>query len=68
MRGEDDQVVPYKSAALIQVKLLKNPTLKRYPGFLRLIPFDLFMWHGTVIVLIDGEGINFILKNELVSS
>jgi hypothetical protein len=26
------------------------------------------MWHGTMIVLIDGEGINFILKSELVSS
>jgi fermentation-respiration switch protein FrsA (DUF1100 family) len=33
MQGEDDQVVPYKGAALLQVKLLKNPTLKLYPGF-----------------------------------
>ena len=29
---------------------------------LRLTPFDLFIWHGTMIVLIDGEGINFITK------
>ena len=28
-----DQIVPYKGAALLQVKLLKNPTLKLYPGF-----------------------------------
>jgi non-heme chloroperoxidase len=33
MQGDDDQVVPYKGAALLQVKLLKNPTLKLYPGF-----------------------------------
>jgi non-heme chloroperoxidase len=33
MQGEDDQVVPYKGAALLQVKLLKHPTLKLYPGF-----------------------------------
>jgi non-heme chloroperoxidase len=29
MQGEDDQVVPYKGAALLQVKLLKKSTLKR---------------------------------------
>jgi non-heme chloroperoxidase len=28
-----DQIVPYKGAALLQAKLLKNPTLKVYPGF-----------------------------------
>ena len=33
MQGEDDQVVPYKGAALLQVKLLKKATLKLYPGF-----------------------------------
>jgi non-heme chloroperoxidase len=33
MQGEDDQIVPYKGAALLQVKLLKHPTLKLYPGF-----------------------------------
>jgi non-heme chloroperoxidase len=26
-------VVPYKGAALLQAKLLKNSTLKVYPGF-----------------------------------
>jgi len=29
----DDQVVPYKDAALPQAKLLKKSTLKVYPGF-----------------------------------
>jgi non-heme chloroperoxidase len=33
MAGDDDQVVPYKDGALLQAKLLKNSTLKVYPGF-----------------------------------
>jgi len=33
MHGDDDQIVPYKDAALISVKLLKRGTLKIYPGF-----------------------------------
>jgi len=33
MQGADDQIVPYKGAALLQAKLLKNATLKLYPGF-----------------------------------
>jgi non-heme chloroperoxidase len=33
MQGDDDQVVPYRDAALLQAKLLKNSTLKIYPGF-----------------------------------
>jgi non-heme chloroperoxidase len=33
MQGDDDQIVPYKGAALLQEKLLKKPTLKLYPGF-----------------------------------
>jgi non-heme chloroperoxidase len=32
MQGDDDQVVPYKDASLLQAKLLKNGTLKVYPG------------------------------------
>lgn len=33
MQGDDDQVVPYKNAAILQDKLLKNSTLKIYAGF-----------------------------------
>jgi non-heme chloroperoxidase len=33
MQGDDDQVVSYKDAALLQAKLLKNGTLKVYPGY-----------------------------------
>jgi non-heme chloroperoxidase len=33
MQGDDDQVVPYKDAALLQAKLLKHSKLKVYPRF-----------------------------------
>ena len=33
MHGDDDQMVPYKDAALLSVKLLRRGTLKIYPGF-----------------------------------
>ena len=33
MQGDDDQIVPYKGAIELQVKLLKNATMKLYPGF-----------------------------------
>jgi non-heme chloroperoxidase len=33
LHGDDDQIVPYKDAALLSAKLLKNATLKIYPGF-----------------------------------
>lgn len=32
MHGTDDQIVPYKDAALLSAKLLKNGTLKLYEG------------------------------------
>ena len=33
LQGDDDQVVPYKNASLLQDKLLANSVLKVYPGF-----------------------------------
>lgn len=33
MQGDDDQIVPYKDASLLQAKLLKHGTLKIYPGY-----------------------------------
>jgi non-heme chloroperoxidase len=33
MHGEDDQIVPIDDSAPLAVKLLKNGTLKTYPGF-----------------------------------
>lgn len=32
VQGDDDQVVPYKDASLLQAKQLKNNNLKIYPG------------------------------------
>ncbi len=33
MQGDDDQIVPYADAAPLAAKLLRNGTLKIYPGF-----------------------------------
>ncbi|KPL66807.1 hypothetical protein SZ64_01025 [Erythrobacter sp. SG61-1L] len=33
LHGDDDQVVPYRNAALLQAELLPNATLKIYEGF-----------------------------------
>jgi non-heme chloroperoxidase len=45
VQGDDDQVVPYADAALLQIKLLKNGTLKIYPGS----PHGLLTTHADVI-------------------
>ena len=45
MQGDDDQVVPYKDAALLQAKLIKNSTLKVYPGY----PHGMCTVHPDVI-------------------
>ena len=45
MQGDDDQVVPYKDASLLQAKLLKHGTLKIYPGY----PHGLMTTHADVI-------------------
>jgi non-heme chloroperoxidase len=45
MQGDDDQIVPYKDASLLQAKLLKNNTLKIYPGF----PHGMMTTHADVI-------------------
>jgi non-heme chloroperoxidase len=45
MHGDDDQVVPYRDAALLSVKLLKQGTLKIYPGF----PHGMATTHADVI-------------------
>ena len=44
MQGDDDQIVPYKGAALLQVKLLKNATLELYPGF----PHGMLTYSDTI--------------------
>jgi non-heme chloroperoxidase len=44
-QGDDDQIVPYKDAAMLQIKHLKNGTLKIYPGF----PHGMLTTHADVI-------------------
>jgi non-heme chloroperoxidase len=46
LQGDDDQIVPFKQAALLQAQLVPNSTLKIYPGFS----------HG--MLTINGEVIN----------
>ncbi|QUS39735.1 alpha/beta hydrolase [Tardiphaga alba] len=45
MHGDDDQIVPYADSAPLSVKLLKNGTLKTYPGF----PHGMCTTHADVI-------------------
>jgi len=47
MQGDDDQVVPYADASLLQAKLLKNSTLKIYKGY----PHGMLTVHADVINL-----------------
>jgi non-heme chloroperoxidase len=45
LQGDDDQIVPYTDAALLQIKLLKKGTLKIYPGY----PHGMLTTHADVI-------------------
>lgn len=45
LQGDDDQIVPYKNASELQAKLLKNATLKVYPGF----PHGMLTTHADVL-------------------
>ena len=45
LQGDDDQVVPYKNAALLQDQLIKDSTLKIYPGY----PHGMHTTHADVI-------------------
>jgi non-heme chloroperoxidase len=45
MHGEDDQIVPYADAGVLSAKLVKNGTLKLYPGF----PHGMCTTHADVI-------------------
>ena len=45
LQGDDDQIVPYADAALLQIKLLQNGTMKIYEGF----PHGMLTTHADVI-------------------
>ena len=44
-QGDDDQVVPYRDASLLQIMLLKNGALKIYPGY----PHGMLTTHADII-------------------
>src|SRR5262249_1049840 len=45
LHGDDDQIVPYADAAPLSAKLIKNSTLKIYPGF----PHGMLTTHADVL-------------------
>ncbi len=45
MHGEDDQIVPFADSGPLSAKILKNATLKTYPGF----PHGMATTHADVI-------------------
>jgi len=45
MQGDDDQIVPYKDASVLQAKLLKHGALKIYPG----LPHGMMTTNADVI-------------------
>ncbi|POF61808.1 alpha/beta hydrolase [Novacetimonas maltaceti] len=45
LQGDDDQVVPYKNAAVLQDRLLRDSTLQIYPGY----PHGMHTTHADVI-------------------
>jgi orotate phosphoribosyltransferase len=53
LQGDDDQVVPYKNASLLQEKLVSNSILKVYPGY----PHGM---HSTHADTINQDILNFI--------
>jgi non-heme chloroperoxidase len=55
LQGDDDQIVPYKDAALLQAKLLKHNELKIYPGF----PHGMITTHADAI---NADVLAFIKK------
>ena len=45
LHGDDDQIVPYKDAGVLSAKLIKNATLKIYPGY----PHGMLTVHADVL-------------------
>ncbi len=45
LHGEDDQIVPIADSGLLSAKILRNATLKTYPGF----PYGMATTHADVI-------------------
>ncbi|MEO8028459.1 MAG: alpha/beta hydrolase, partial [Bryobacteraceae bacterium] len=57
LHGDDDQIVPIVAAALLSSKLVKNATLKVYPGF----PHGMPTTHADQI---NADLLEFIRKHQ----
>jgi non-heme chloroperoxidase len=58
MQGDDDQIVPYKDASVLQAKLLKHGTLKIYPGFPHgMITTKADAINADILAFIKGEAV-----------
>ena len=45
LHGDDDQIVPYKNAGVLQAEILPNATLKIYEGF----PHGMLTTHADIL-------------------
>jgi non-heme chloroperoxidase len=61
MHGDDDQIVPIVAAGLLSAKLVKNATLKVYPGFPHGMP-------ATNADQINGDLLTFIKQSRQVAA
>ena len=48
MHGDDDQIVPIADSALLSAKLVRNGTLKVYPGYPHVLADRAHVLAGTV--------------------
>jgi len=58
MHGDDDQIVPYEDSGPLSAKLLKNGTLKTYPGFPHGMP-------TSQAATINADLVAFIARDEV---
>lgn len=57
MHGEDDQIVPIANSARLSVKLLKNGTLKTYPGLSHgMLTVNAEVINADLLAFIQGRG------------
>jgi non-heme chloroperoxidase len=61
MHGDDDQIVPIVAAGLLSAKIVKNATLKVYPGF----PHGMPATHADQI---NGDLLTFIKERKLAAA
>ena len=61
LHGDDDQIVPIGASGLMSAKIVKNATLKVYPGY----PHGMFTTHADEI---NNDLLEFFRKAEKVAA